>query len=171
MRRHPAAFALAVLGAAGFAAAIVASAFVIGNATDSVIVPVLDGGEAINGRLWPAVTAVIAVAVWKAVAITLRRTAAGYLQYANLIDVRRELVDRMLRLEMSWYRRQSIGDLLAVTDADASQATFILAPIPYGTGASLLLIGSVAMILTIDPVLAAVTFFSLALIMSIDIRG
>lgn len=169
--RHPVAFTLAVVGAAAFAAAIVASAVVIGNATDSVIVPVLDGREEIGGRLLPAVAAIVAVAVWKAVAITLRRTAAGYLQYANLIDVRRELIDRMLRLEMRWYRRQSIGDLLAVTDADASQATFILAPVPYGTGASLLLIGSVVMILTIDPVLAAVTFISLAGIMSIDIRG
>ncbi len=169
--RHPVAFTLAVVGAAAFAAAIVASAVVIGNATDSVIVPVLDGREEIGGRLLPAVAAIVAVAVWKAVAITLRRTAAGYLQYANLIDVRRELIDRMLRLEMRWYRRQSIGDLLAVTDADASQATFILAPVPYGTGASLLLIGSVVMILTIDPVLTAVTFISLAGIMSIDIRG
>jgi ATP-binding cassette subfamily B protein len=171
VRRHPLAFALAVAGAATFAAAIVASAIVIGDATDTVIIPVLDGGEPISGRLWPAVLAVIGVAVWKAAAITLRRTGAGYLQYANLIDVRRELIDRMLRLEMAWYRRQSIGDLLAVTDADASQATFILAPVPYGTGASLLLIGSVVMVLTIDPIMAVVAFVSLGLIMTVDIHG
>ncbi len=171
VRRHPWAFTFAVLGAAAFAAAIVAAAVVVGNATDDLIVPVLDGGEPIRGRLWPAVIAVISVAIWKAAGITLRRMAAGYLQFANLMDVRRALIDRILRLEMAWYRRQSIGDLLAVTDADASQATFILAPVPYGTGASLLLIGSVVMVLAIDPVLAAVSFVSLALIMSVDIRG
>ncbi len=171
VRIHPVSFALAVLGAALFAAAIVASAVVIGNATDSVIVPVLDRGEPVRGRLWPAVLAVVGVAVWKAAGITLRRAAAGYLQFRNQADVRLGLIDHMLRLEMSWYRRQSIGDLLAVTDADASQATFILAPVPYGTGASLLLIGTVVMIIVMDPILALVTFLSLATIVTIDIRG
>ena len=171
IRRHPVSFGLAVLGAAFFAAAIVASAIVIGNATDSVIVPVLDRGEPIRGRLWPAVAAVIAVAVWKAAGITLRRAGAGHLQFRNQADVRLGLIDRMLRLEMSWYRRQSVGDLLAVADADASQATFILAPVPYGTGASLLLVGTVVMITLIDPILAIVTFVSLGTIMSIDISG
>jgi len=171
VRKHPMSFAVAVLGAALFAAAIVASAVVIGNATDSVIVPVLDRGEPVRGRLWPAVLAVIGVSVWKAAGITLRRAAAGYLQFRNQADVRLSLIDRMLRLEMSWYRRQSTGDLLAVTDADASQATFILAPVPYGTGASLLLIGTVVMIALMDPVLALVTFVSLSLIVTIDVRG
>ncbi len=165
------AFTIAVTGAAAFASAIVASAVVIGNVTDSVIVPVLDDGEPIGGRLWPAVLAVIGVAVWKATAITIRRVGAGYLQYGNLIDLRRDLIDRMLRLELSWYRRQSIGDLLAVTDADASQATFILAPIPYGTGASLLLVGTVVMISVLDPTLAVVTFAALALIVGLDTHG
>ena len=171
IRRHPVAFGVAALGAAFFAGAIVASAVVIGNATDGVIVPVLDEGQPIRGRLWPAVLAVVGVAVWKAAGITVRRAGAGYLQFRSQADVRLQLIDRMLRLEMSWYRRQSVGDLLAVTDADASQATFILAPVPYGTGASLLLIGTVVMIMFIDPILAVATLASLALIMTIDIRG
>jgi len=171
IRRHLVAFGLAVLGAAVFAAAIVASAIVVGNATDSVIVTVLDGGEPIKGRLLPAVGAVVGVSVWKAAGITLRRSGAGYLQFRNQADVRVGLVDRMLRLEMAWYRRQSVGDLLAIGDADASQATFILAPVPYGTGASLLLVGTVVMITLIDPILAAITFVSLGSILAIDITG
>ena len=171
VRRHPWSFALAAGGAALFAGAIVASAVVIGRATDRVIVPVLDGGEPIDGRLLPAVLAVIAVATWKAAAIVLRRSGASYLFFANQADLRLGLIDRILRLELSWYRRQTIGDLLAVTDADTSQATFILNPLPFSTGASLLLVGSVVMIALIDPWLALIAFVSLAGLLSVDIIG
>jgi ABC-type multidrug transport system fused ATPase/permease subunit len=154
-----------------FAGAIVASAVVIGRATDQVIVPVLDGGEPIDGRLAPAVWAVVGVATWKAAAIVLRRSGASYLFFANQADLRLGLIDRILRLELSWYRRQTVGDLLAVTDADTSQSTFILNPLPFSTGASLLLIGSVVMIAFIDPLLAVITLFALAGLLAIDIRG
>ena len=171
VRRHPWAFALAATGAAFFAGAIVASAVVIGSATDSVIVPVLDGGEPIEGRLAPAVLGVLAVATWKAAAIVLRRSGASYLFFANQADLRLGLIDRILRLELSWYRRQTVGDLLAVTDADTSQSTFILNPLPFSTGASLLLIGSVVMIAAIDPWLALIAVVALASLLTIDIRG
>ncbi len=171
VRRHPVAFAIGVAGAALFASAIVASAVVIGNVTDSVIVPVLDGGEPIRGRLWPAALAVVGVATWKATGITLRRIGAGYLQYHAQADTRLALMDRILQMEISWFRRQTTGDLLAVTDSDASQATFILAPIPYGTGASLLLVGTVVMIFAIDPILAVIGFVALTSIVAIDSGG
>jgi ABC-type multidrug transport system fused ATPase/permease subunit len=154
-----------------FAAAIVASAFVIGNVTDALIIPVLDEGASTRGLLMPALAAVVGVATWKAAGITLRRTAAGWLQFRAQTDARIGLIDRMLRLELQWYRQQSIGDLLSVTETDAREATFILAPLPYATGASLLLLGTVVMISLLDPVIALVTLASLALIVMIDIRG
>jgi ABC-type multidrug transport system fused ATPase/permease subunit len=171
VRMHPAAFALAVTGAALFVSAIVAAAVVIGNVTDSLIVPVLDEGASTAGRLWPGLLAVIAVATWKAAGITLRRTAAGYLQFRAKADVRNRLIDHLLRLELGWYSRQSTGDLLAVTDSDANQGTFILAPLPYGTGATLLLIGSVVMILFIDPVMALAALVILVSVVATDLRG
>ncbi|MBA2338540.1 MAG: ABC transporter ATP-binding protein [Acidimicrobiia bacterium] len=171
VRRHPGSFTLAAIGAAFFAGAIVASAVVIGRATDSVIVPVLDGGEPLDRRLVPAVLAVVAVATWKAAAIVLRRGGASYLFFANQADLRLGLIDRILRLELSWYRRQTVGDLLATTDTDTSQATFILNPLPYSTGASLLLIGSVVMIGLIDPWLALIALVSLGGLLTVDISG
>jgi ABC-type multidrug transport system fused ATPase/permease subunit len=171
IRNGPVSYGLAAGGAALFAAAIVASAFVIGNVTDSLIIPVLDEGASTRGLLWPALGAVVAVATWKAAGITLRRTAAGWLQFRAQTDARIGLIDRMLRMELQWYRQQSIGDLLSVTETDAREATFILAPLPYATGASLLLLGTVVMISLLDPVIALVTLGSLALIVMIDIRG
>ena len=80
-RARPGSFFLAVLGAALFVSAIVASAIVIGRVTDEVIVPVLDQNASYDDILWPAMWAVVGVALWKAAAIVLRRTAAGFLQF------------------------------------------------------------------------------------------
>ena len=74
---HPRPFIRAVFGAAMFASAIIASAYVIGRITDELVIPVLDGGEPVNGRVLPAVAAVLAVALWKATGIILRRFGAS----------------------------------------------------------------------------------------------
>ena len=68
IRWHPWWFGLAVIGAAVFVSAIV-----IARITDLVIIPVLDGGEAIGNKVTLAVVAIMAVAIVKAAGITLRR--------------------------------------------------------------------------------------------------
>lgn len=79
IRWHPWWFGLAVIGAAVFVSAIVASAIVIGRITDLVIIPVLDGGEAIGNKVTLAVVAIMAVAIVKAAGITLlRRRGRGH---------------------------------------------------------------------------------------------
>ena len=52
----------------------------------------------------------------------MRRTAAGWLQLRNQQDLRHELVSHQLDLELGWFDRQSIGDLLSVADNDAERA-------------------------------------------------
>ncbi len=164
-------FTLAVLGAALFVSAIVASAIVIGRVTDELIVPVLDGGEPYEDLLWPAMWAVVAVAFWKASAVILRRTAASFLQFRVQADARHDLIDHLLKLELAWYQRQSTGTLLAVSDTDVRQGTFILAPLPYGIGSSLLLIGTVVLILIMDVWLALIAFICLGAIVAINMNG
>ncbi len=164
-------FVLAVIGAALFVSAIVASAIVIGRVTDELIVPVLDGGQDHEDLLWPAMWAVVAVAFWKASAVILRRTAASFLQFRVQADARHDLIDHLLKLELSWYQRQSTGTLLAVSDTDVRQGTFILAPLPYGIGSSLLLVGTVVLILVLDVWLALVAFICLAVIVAVNMNG
>ena len=60
-RARTGSFLLAVLGAALFVSAIVASALVIGRVTDELIVPVLDKGAGYGKLIWPAMWAVIGV--------------------------------------------------------------------------------------------------------------
>jgi ABC-type multidrug transport system fused ATPase/permease subunit len=171
VKGHPAAFGLAVFGAALFAGAIIASAWVIGRVTDQVIIPILDQGTSPQGLLVPAAAAILAVAVIKAVGIVMRRSSAGWLQFRTRQDVRNQLLAHQLSLRMSWLNRQSIGDLLAVADADVDQGTGVLGPLPYATGVSLLLVGTIVMITLIDPWLGLGATIGLIVVVVVDIRG
>lgn len=171
VRRHPVSFSLAVLGAATYAAAIIAASLVIGWVTDTVVIPVLDEGESYSGLLLPAALAVLAVALVKAVGIIVRRTSAGYLQLRTRQDIRNDLLDHELSLKMAWFNRQSIGDLLAVADSDVDQGTGVLGPLPYATGVILLLVGSFTMITLIDPWIGLGAFIGLMIVIAIDVKG
>jgi ABC-type multidrug transport system fused ATPase/permease subunit len=171
VKRRPVSFVLAVTGAILFVSAIVASAAVIGKVTDDLIIPVLRDGESINGKLWPAVLVIVAVAVWKSVGITLRRAAAGWLQYGTRSDARKRLIGHQMKLDLAWHDRRSTGDLLSVSEVDTNQGTFVLAPFPFATGSALLLIGTVALVAWTDPFLGVVMLVGLVLTVGIDIHG
>jgi ABC-type multidrug transport system fused ATPase/permease subunit len=171
VRWHPWSFGLAVLGAAVFVSAIVASAVVIGRIVDLVIIPVLDGGEEIGNKVAMAVLAVMAVALIKAVGITLRRTGASALQYRTRADARKWLVDRQFRLGLGWHDRRSTGDLLSVSEVDTQLGTFVLAPLPYATGASLLLVVTLVMIFVTNWMLGVIALVGLTVLLVIDVFG
>ncbi len=168
---HPWAFALAVTGAAVFVSAIVASAVVIGRITDLVIIPVLDEGESLGAKAAIAVLAVMIVAVIKAAGITLRRTAAGALQYGVRADARKLLVDHQFRLGLSWHDRRSTGDLLSVSEVDTQMGTIVLAPLPYATGATLLLVGTIVMVFATNWILGVIALVGLLALVGIDVFG
>jgi ABC-type multidrug transport system fused ATPase/permease subunit len=171
VRQRPKPFIRGVFGAAMFASAIVLSAYVVGRITDQLIIPVLDGKEPIGGRLRPALAAIAAVALWKATGIVLRRFGASWLQQNTQADVRMKLIRHQLDLKLGWISRRSTGDLLAVTDSDASQAIWILGPLPYGTGVTLLLFGTVVLIFALDVWLGLLTLLSVAAIVTLEIKG
>jgi ABC-type multidrug transport system fused ATPase/permease subunit len=171
VRARPGAFALAVGGATVFASAIVVAAVVVGRVTDDLVIPVLEGGRPLGSRWVGGVLLIAGVAAYKAAGITLRRTFAGWLQGRTQADLRYRLIDHQMRLRLSWFRRQSTGDLLAVSETDGRQATYILAPLPFGTGSLLLLLASIGIIAWTDPILGLITFVGLAGIIAVDLRG
>jgi ABC-type multidrug transport system fused ATPase/permease subunit len=171
VKRRPLSFVLAVAGAVVFVSAIVASAVVIGRVTDDLIIPVLRDGQSIDGKLWPAVVLIFGVAVWKSAGITLRRAAAGWLQYGTRSDARKRLIGHQMRLDLAWHDRRSTGDLLSVSEVDTNQGTFVLAPFPFATGSALLLIGTVILVSWTDPYLGLVMLIGLVLTVGIDIHG
>jgi ABC-type multidrug transport system fused ATPase/permease subunit len=171
VRSHPASFALAVTGAGVFAGAIVLSSVVVGWITDTVVIPVFDEGVDPSGLLLATAGLIVGVAVFKAAGIVLRRTSAGWLQYKTRQDVRNLLLAHQLSLRMSWFNRQAIGDLLAVADSDTDQGTGVLGPLPYASGVSLLLVGTIVMITAIDPWLGLGAVIGLVVVVAIDIYG
>lgn len=171
VKAHPWSFALAVTGAALFAGAIIASSAVIGWITDTAIIPVLTEGAPASEKVPGAVIAVLLVSTWKAAAIVMRRTAAGWLQLRNQQDLRHDLVSHQLELELGWFDRQSIGDLLAVADNDTERGTGVLAPLPYATGVSLLVIGTVVLLAVLDPWLGLVALVGMSFVVFFEVRA
>ncbi len=164
-------FALAATGATAFALAIIASARVIGWTTDEVIIPGLDAADDVDRNLRVALWLIVGIALWKAVGIIVRRVFAGYLQYRTRIDIRKQLLAHQLELDMPWFSRQATGDLLSVSEVDSGQATFILAPLPFGTGATMLLIGSSVMLLLTDVWLGVVAVVGIAATLFTEVEG
>jgi ABC-type multidrug transport system fused ATPase/permease subunit len=171
VKAHPWSFASAVSGAAMFAASIIASSAVIGWITDTAIIPVLSEGAAARDKVVGVVVAVLLVAVWKALAIVMRRTSAGWLQLRNQQDLRHQLVSHQMDLELGWFDRQSIGDLLAVADNDTERGTGVLAPLPYATGVSLLVIGTVILLALLDPWFGLVSLIGLSIVVFVEVRS
>ena len=171
VRGHPAAFAFSVVCSVTFAVAIIGSSLVIGWVTDTVIVPVLDEGASPDDLLVPAAAAIMGLALAKTLAIVGRRAAAGWLTFKTREDTRNQLIDRQLRLKMSWFNERAVGDLLAVADSDTDQATSVLHPLPYAAGVSVLLVGSLVMIGVTDLWLWLVSLLGLAMIVATNLRG
>jgi ATP-binding cassette subfamily B protein len=171
VRRRPVPFAVAVAGSLLFAAGIVASALVLGWVTDELIVPAVRGTGDTTGRVRVAVLLIIGVGLAKAVGVTIRRAAAAALQYGRKNDLRERIVDHQLQLTMRWYDRQATGDLLSIAEADTTQATYVLAPLPFGLGATALLVGSAVIIAITDPWLGLAAVVWVAISVAINVRG
>lgn len=170
IKMHPAAFAIAVAGSSLYAGAIILASWVIGWVTDSVIIPILDEGEEPD-LLLTAVLVIVGVAIVKAFGIVVRRTGAAYLTGATRRDIRNRLLARQLTLKMSWFNRQAIGDLLAVADSDTDQGTGVLGPLPFASGVSLLLVGTIVLVMSIDVWLGVGAALGLLGAIAIDVHG
>ncbi len=171
IRAMPGRYLLALLGALLFTAAIVASALVVGDATDDLIVPVLQEGEPIAGRLAPVVWLLVGVAVWKAAGIVLRRGSATALQITAQTELRRQVIRTLFSTSLRGYDRLGVGDLLSTADVDTRQTTFVLAPLPFATGVMALLVASIAVIAWTDPWLGVTVLVLLVTVVGIDLRG
>jgi ATP-binding cassette subfamily B protein len=149
-------FALAVLGSSLYGGMTVASAFVIGEITDRVLLPSFETGTTTAGALALAATAIVAVAVLKILGILGRRLFAGIMSYRLMADYRRRVTRQYLRLPLSWHQRHPTGQLLSNANSDVEAAWNFVNPLPFAVGALVMIaITGVALVLT-DPLLALV---------------
>jgi len=169
VKEQPYIFSLAVVGAAVYGGTTVAASWVLGWATDTVLIPAFRDGDTTTGALGGVFLAIVGVSLLKAAGIVVRRGAAGVVQYRLQASYRRRVTRQYLRLPLSWHQRHPTGALLSNANADVEAIWFPFAPLPMSLGVVVMLIvAAVAMALT-DLVLAAVAFLIFPAIFGLNV--
>ncbi|WP_232807044.1 ABC transporter ATP-binding protein [Geodermatophilus chilensis] len=153
---QPGMFTLAFLASSLYGGMTVASAYVLGEVTDRVVLPALDDGVTSAGALTLTGAAILGVAVLKILGILGRRLFAGVMSYRLQAQYRRRVTGQYLRLPLSWHQRHPTGQLLSNANSDVEAAWFFVAPLPFACGAVVMIGITVAALVATDPWLALV---------------
>ncbi len=156
IKREPAIFVLSTLGSFLFGAMTVADAWVLGWATDNVLVPAFRTGEIGPDMLWAVLALFFGVAILRAVGIVARRLGAGVMQYRMQAHTRRAVTRQYLRLPMEWHQRHPTGQLLSNAYSDVEAAWGPIAPLPMAVGTVVMMVIAIAQMVAADVVLALV---------------
>jgi ABC-type multidrug transport system fused ATPase/permease subunit len=156
IRREPWIFTLSTLGSVLFGALTVADAWVLGWATDHVVLPALDEGTVDAGLLWAVLALFLGVALLRAVGIVARRLGAGVMQYRMQAHTRRAVTRQYLSLPMEWHQRHPTGQLLSNANADVEAAWGPIAPLPMAVGTLAMMLIAIVQMFLADVVLAMV---------------
>jgi ATP-binding cassette subfamily B protein len=165
---QPGMFSLSVLGSSLYAGMTVASAYVIGQITQRVVLPAFARHATTSAALLTAAVAILAVAVLKIVGILGRRLFAGIMSYRLQADYRRRVTGQYLRLPLSWHQRHPTGQLLSNANSDVESAWFFVSPLPFACGALVMLAITVVALLLTDPLLAIVGLVVIPLVFLVN---
>ncbi|MFI0371641.1 ABC transporter ATP-binding protein [Actinomadura sp. 1N219] len=158
VKAEPRVFTLSVLASALYAAMTVATATVLGWATEEVVLPAFESGDTTAGSLGLAAVLIIGVALLKAVGVAGRRFYAGLMQYRLQAEYRRAVTRQYLRLPLAWHHRHPTGQLLSNANADVEAVWAPIAPLPMAVGVVFMLLISAVSIMVTDMVVAGVGF-------------
>ena len=156
IRREPWIFTVSTLGSVLFGALTVADAWVLGWATDHVVLPAFRTGEYDGGGLVTILALFLGVAILRAVGIVARRLGAGVMQYRMQAHHRREVTRQYLKLPMEWHQRHPTGQLLSNANSDVEAAWAPIAPLPMAVGTVAMMVIAVVQMLLTDLVMALV---------------
>jgi ATP-binding cassette subfamily B protein len=156
IRREPWIFALSTLGSVLFGALTVADAWVLGWATDHVVLPAFDEGDIGADMLLAVLALFLGVALLRAVGIVARRLGAGVMQYRMQAHTRRAVTRQYLSLPMEWHQRHPTGQLLSNANSDVEAAWGPIAPLPMAVGTVAMMVIAVAQMFFADLVMALV---------------
>ena len=123
IRREKLIFTLSTLGSLLFGALTVADAWVLGWATDHVILPAFKTGVTTTGGLLTILALFVSVALLRAVGIVARRLGAGVMQYRMQAHSRRAVTRQYLNLPMAWHQRHPAGSRPPTRSQAAKQWT------------------------------------------------
>ncbi|MGI5321660.1 ABC transporter ATP-binding protein [Actinomadura nitritigenes] len=158
VRAEPRVFTVSVIASAVYAAMTVATAQVLGWATQTVVLPAFREGRTTAGALSGAAAAITGVALLKALGVAGRRFYAGLMQYRMQAAYRRSVTRQYLRLPLAWHHRHPTGQLLSNANADVEAVWAPIAPLPMAVGVVFMLLIAAVSILLTDVAVAAVGF-------------
>lgn len=156
IKREPRIFALSTVGSLLFGALTVADAWVLGWATEHVVLPAFRDGEIRSGLLWAVLGLFLGVAILRAVGIVARRLGAGVMQYRMQAHYRRAVTRQYLSLPMEWHQRHPTGQLLSNANSDVEAAWGPIAPLPMAVGTVAMMLIAVGQMLIADLMLALI---------------
>ncbi|MGY1689631.1 ABC transporter ATP-binding protein [Geodermatophilus sp. SYSU D01105] len=165
---QPGMFTLAFLASSLYGGMTVASAYVIGEVTERVVLPAFADGATTAAALTLASVAILAVAVLKILGILGRRLFAGIMGYRLQADYRRRVTGQYLRLPLSWHQRHPTGQLLSNANSDVEAAWFFVAPLPFACGAVVMIGITVVALVATDPWLALVGLVVFPLVFAVN---
>ncbi len=156
IRTEPRVFVVATVGSVVFGALTVADAWVLGWATDHVILPAFDTKATTAGGLVTVAALFVSVALVRAAAIIARRVGAGIMQYRLMARDRRAVTRQYLDLPMSWHQQHPTGQLLSVANSDTEATWAPIAPLPMALGTVAMMVIAIAGMFLTDVVIASV---------------
>ena len=112
----------------------VADAWVLGWATDHVVLPAFETGATTTGGLIAILALFLGIAILRAIGIVARRLGAGVMQFRMQATYRREVTRQYLKLPMAWHQQHPTGKLLSNANADVEAAWAPIAPLPMAVG-------------------------------------
>ncbi|WP_134766362.1 ABC transporter ATP-binding protein [Nocardioides sp. 1609] len=156
IKREPWIFTLSTIGSLLFGALTVADAWVLGWATDHVVLPAFRDGEIGADMLWAVLALFVGVAILRAVGIVARRLGAGIMQFRMQARYRRDVTRRYLALPMQWHQKHPTGELLSNANADVEAAWGPIAPLPMAVGTVAMMVIAVGQMFFADVAMATV---------------
>lgn len=152
---HPATFALAVGGAGVYALATVASAVVLGQVTDRVLLPAFGEGVG-GGAVLAGAGVILLVGLLRGLGVGTRRFFAGLTASKVATTLRLRVADRYRDLPLAFHKATPTGELLAHAEADVRAATEVLHPTPFALAVTLMTVVAAVALVATDLLLAGV---------------
>ncbi|SFE99937.1 ABC-type multidrug transport system, ATPase and permease component [Flavimobilis marinus] len=162
-------YILAIGASGAFGALTVLVSSVLGNVTDGVVVPALEGGDVTSKDIWMGGATLAAVALSLAISVAGRRVFAGIgvsrLQERHRVGVTKQY----LRLPMSWHRAHPTGQLLSNANSDVEAATGVFNPLPFALGVVVMMGVAAVALVGIDVWLALAAFTVLPIAVGVNV--
>ena len=152
------AFLIGILATPVAAACSLALPLLLGDAVDTLRTSDSQAPGAVTVRVGQLTAAFVGLAVLEGLLRLLARHQLIRASRRVEERIKLRLVDRILRLPISWHDRSGRGDTISRLTQDVELLRFVLGPtILYGAQSVVVVPGGVAIMLAISPVLAGVT--------------